>query len=709
MKYRSTFKLVVAACLIFSATLSIESFAQEGTEKTYVAEDTVVVIADRVTRIPTTGSVAAKMTIPLQQTPASVGVVTNALIENQDGVVLVDALKNVSGVNVQSGFGVFDYFIIRGYESLTNGLVLIDGAAEPEVTFYNLYNLERIEVLKGPSASLYGGNPLSGTVNLVRKQPIFKNFLHVNGSFGRFKSYRGTLDFGLANLNSGVAFRFNSLWQDSENYRDDKSNDNISVNPALTWRLDDKTMLNVNLEYVDNSYQPDAGVPLFNNQMPNVPRTRSYQSPFDLSDQKILRGRIDFERRMSRALTLRDKMYYTDLDWKSDGTLFFGTFPDGQGGMLVARALTTLDDRQKMFGNQFEGLFNFTTGTLKHQLLGGFEVSRLGDKFTFGFAQLPLISLFNPLETATANAITRVTTMQADGRSISYAPYVLDHVSFSEKLQVLLGGRYDVIDFQDERTLFNNGFAIPSPTDRTYKKFSPMAGLTFSPASSISFYANAGQAFAPPSSQQIGELKAEESTQVEFGVKTSWLEGKFNVSFAAYQLDKENLAIADANQITYHTGEQRSRGIEIDVAAQPARNWQAFIVYAYTDAELSQFIEEIQLPTGGTLQADRSGNTPSFAPEHILNLWSNKEFKNGLGIGAGARYISSQFIDEDNVYESDGYATIDGMVYYSIGNWRWSLNFKNITDTEYETRGFGSASVIPGNPFAVYGAVEFKL
>jgi len=708
MKYFSYYKLFAAAFLMLLANLSIESFAQEGAEKIYTAEDTTVVIADRVTRIPTTGSVAAKMNLPLQQTPASVGVVTNALIENQDGVVLVDALKNVSGVNVQSGFGVFDYFIIRGYESLTNGLVLIDGAAEPEVTFYNLYNLDRVEVLKGPSASLYGGNPLSGTVNLVRKQPIFRNFLHVNGSFGRFNSYRGTLDFGIANLNSGVAFRLNSLWQDSENHRDDKGNDNLSVNPALTWRLNDQTMLSANFEYVDNSYQPDAGVPLLNNQLPNVPRTQSYQTPFDFSDQQILRGRVDFERRMSKTFTLRDKIYYTDLDWKTEGTLFFGAFPT-PGGTFVARALTTLEDRQKLFGNQLEASLVFGTGTVKHQLLAGFEVSRLGDKFAMGFAQLPLISLFNPVESATANTITRIPTMQADGRSLNYAPYVLDHITFSEKVQVLLGGRYDVIDFQDQRTLYTQFGPVLSPTDRTYKKFSPMAGLTFSPVSSISLYANAGQAFAPPSSQQLGELKAEESTQVEVGVKTSLFDRKLNASLAAYQLDKDNLAIANADQVTYHTGDQKSRGIELDIAVQPAQNWQAFLVYAYTDAELTQFVEEIRIPTGGTFQADRSGNTPAFVPKHILNFWSNKEFKNGLGIGAGARYISSQFIDEDNAYEIDDYVTVDGMVYYTIGNWRWSLNLKNLTGTEYETRGFGSASVLPGNPFAVYGAVEFKL
>jgi len=707
MKYCSTSKLLAAASLSLVANLTVASFAQEGAEKTYASEDTVVVIADRVTRIPAASSIAAKMTIPLQQTPASVGVVTNALFENQDGVVLVDALKNVSGVNVQSGFGVFDYFVIRGFESLTNGLVLTDGAAEPEVTFYNLYNIERVEVLKGPSAFLYGGNPLSGTVNLVRKQPLFRSFLHANGSFGRFNSYRGTLDLGLANLDSGVAFRLNSLWQDSENHRDGKNNDNKSINPALSWRLDNQTSLTANFEYVNSSYKPDAGLPLLNNQVPNVPRTRSYQSPFDRSEQKILRGRVDVERRMSNAFTLRNKLFYTDLDWQTDGTLFFGAFPDGQGNTLVARALTTLDDRQKLFGNQLEALLTFNSGSLKHQLLGGFEVSRLGDEFTLGFAQLPLISLFSPVETATS--IIDAPVMKADGRGLTYAPYLLDQISFSKHFKAMLGGRYDVIDYKDDRLL--NGF-ISVPTDRTYEKFSPMAGVTYSPITSLSFYANAGQAFAPPSSQQIGELKAEESTQFEVGVKASLLNGKLNTTLALYQLDKENMAIADANQITYHTGEQRSRGIEIDVAAQPAHNWQAFLAYAFTDAELRQFIDEIQIPTPTgviTQQVDRSGNVPAFAPKHILNFWTNKEFKNGLGIGGGAHYISSQFIDEDNAFEIDGYVTIDGMMYYTIGDWRWSINLKNLTGTEYETRGFGSASVIPGSPFAVYGAVEFKL
>jgi outer membrane receptor protein involved in Fe transport len=387
------------ALFLFLFAFSLAAQEKEP-EKGYVSQDTVEIVADRYTRIPTNSSIATKIAMPLRLTPASVSVVTSALFESQDGVVLGEALRNVSGVNSQTGFGVFDYLIIRGFESLSNGLVLTDGAAEPEVTFYNLYNLERVEVLKGPGSFLYGGNPLSGTINLVRKQPVFDNFLHASGSAGKFQAYRGTLDLGLSKRESNVAFRLNGLWQDAENYRDDKNNKNVSANPAFLWQPNDRLSLGVNLEYVDNEFRSDVGLPLFNGAITDVPRTRSYQSPFDISDQKIYRGRVDLNAQLSDKITLRDKLYYTDLDWVSNGTLFNFVFPNAVGSLDVYRSLTLLDDHQRLFGNQLEAVFDLQTGSLGHKLLTGLEFSRLQDDFTLNVAALPTIDVFNPVETA---------------------------------------------------------------------------------------------------------------------------------------------------------------------------------------------------------------------------------------------------------------------------------------------------------------------
>ncbi|MCI0692354.1 TonB-dependent receptor [candidate division KSB1 bacterium] len=707
MKSTNYTRLVtLVICLIVLS--STAAFAQTGAGKSYVSTDTIVVVGERETKIPTVNTIATKLPVALRQTPASVGVVTSALIENQGAIVVGDALRNVSGVNSQTGFGVFDYFMIRGFESVTSGLVLTDGAAEPEITFYNLYNVDRVEVLKGPGAFLYGANPLSGTVNLVRKQPIFRNFLHVGSSYGRFDSYRSTADFGLADAGGRVAFRLNALWQDSKSFRDDKDNENISVNPALTWRLNEKTSLTANFEHVKSKYKPDTGLPLFNNQVPDVPRTQSYQLPSDISNQKILRARLDFETRFSERFTLRNKFYYTDLDWQSNGTLLLGAFPS-PFGTVVVRALNALDDRQKLAGNQLEAILHFNTGGVRHQILAGFEVNRLGDKFTLDVVQqLSPISLDNPVETATS--VTPSPFMKTDARSITYAPYALNQIAFSEKLQATLGGRFDAIDYEDTRTLFLQGFPVPASANRSYEKFSPMLGMVYSPTANLSFYANTGKAFGPPSTLVVGNVEAEESTQYEVGAKTQFYNGKLHATVAAYHLKKNNLTISSSSSLAFLAGKQKSRGLELELMAEPVRQWQTFVAYAFTEPELTEFIDQID--GAPTVQIDRSGNVPAFAPKHILNVWTNKTFGNRLGLGLGGRYLSEQFIDEDNAYKIDDIFTLDAMLYYQIGNWRWSLNVKNLTDTEYETRGFSlfySASVLPGSPRAIYGQMEFRL
>ena len=694
--------------------------------------DTVTVVGSRSLSIPTVSAVATKSLMSLHSTPASVGVVTRALFENQNGLVLSDALKNISGVNVQNGFGTFDFFFIRGFESLSSGLVLTDGAAEPEVSFYNLYNIERVEVLKGPAAFLYGSNPLSGAVNLVRKQPVFRNFANASASYGKFNTSRGMFDAGLTNESRTLALRLNGIWQESDGFRDDKANKNFAINPALTWRIDDRSAVTVNFEYVNSDFAPDSGLPLqfnltpqftFVPAAPDVPRERSYQTPLDDSAQEMVRARMDYQRQLSQVVTLRNKFYFTRLDWLTNGTLLNGAFPNQIGGFSVFRTLQSLDDKQTLFGNQFEAVFSFTTGAVSHQLVTGVEAARLNDDFNLriaspspqqGINTALIVDLLNPVETVTnINQLTLFPFAVGDARSLVVAPYFVNQASFSEKLQLVFGGRFDAIDYDDGRADLNlaTGQVEPSATRRNYGKFSPMLGVTFAPTTALSLYANAGQAFAPPSSLTKGDPKPEESTQFEVGAKVRSFNGRLRSSVALYHLQKKNVGIPDATGITQQTGDQRSRGVEFELSVQPVNSWHAFLTYAITDAELTEFRETVPDPTQQQpfLLLDHSGNSPIFAPDHILNFWTTKEYAIGVGFGAGFRYVSSQFIDEDNEFEIDSALTFDASLYYTFRNWRWSVNVKNITDTEYETRGFGSTSVTPANPRAVYGSIDFSL
>ncbi len=690
---------------IFAQNTEEEEKKEEEELPVYAGEE--IVVTESKEKVPTVSTIASKVPIPIRLTPASIGVVNHGLFQHQSGVVLGDALRNVSGVNIQTVFGVTDFFVIRGFDSLSSGLVLTDGASEPEATFYNLYNLERVEVLKGPGAFLYGGNPLSGSVNLSRKQPIFTNALQVGGSYGPYNTIRGTADANWADIDQGVALRVNALRQVSDSYRDDKDSGLWAVNPAATWRPSDRTTVTANFEYVTSRYKSDAGLPIINEAVADVPRTQSYQSPFDASDQDIYRARVDLHSRLSRQVTLRNKFYYTDFSWVSQGTLFSGIFPNAQGSLDILRSLVLLDDRQKVLGNQFEFLSTFRTGHVEHTLLTGLELMQWKDKFTLDVAALPNIDVFNPVETASTSQphfIIPGQSQGADSKSLVVAPYVVNRIVFCPCYEAFVGVRYDRIDYNDPLT----------STSRDYNKLSPMAGMVFSLKEDLSFYANVGKAFAPPSSLVAGPRETEESFQMEVGAKKFLVDDRLHASLAVYHLAKSNIGIPDATGVTQQDGDQRSRGVEAEVMMRPVRNWHTFLSYSFSNATLTRFAEFVPVftQTGITYQLmDRSGNRAAFSPRHIFNVWTARGFDNGLEFGIGARYVTNQFIAADNQFQIGDVLTLDASASYTYRQMKFRINAKNLTNREYETQGSLGAptSVIPANPFGLYCAFEVNI
>ena len=680
--------------------------AEELEEPAAAVEGGVVTVIDALPYVPASNTIASKLPLPLRLTPASVSVVAASLIEEQHATVLGDALRNVSGVNPQNGNGVFDFWLVRGFDSVSSGLILTDGAPEPESSFYQLYNLERAEVLRGPAAFLYGGSPLAATVNLVRKQPLPARFARVGLAAGSFSTGEATADVNLASAGGRASFRLNSLWRESDGYRDDKASRDVAVNPAFTWRPDDATTVNVTYERAELDHRSDAGLPLVfgpsGPEVADVPRRRSYQSPFDTSEQAIDRFQVDFERRVSDRFTLRDKAYYRGFDWLSRGTIFNGVFPGAAGRLEVSRSLLLLDDRQEFLGNQLEAVLAVDGLGAVHHLLAGVELARQADRFGFDVALLPGIDLLAPVETAPSSLgdlfILPGQSLGADARTVVTAPYLIDQVTVSDRLQLLLGARYDALDFEDSR----------SGTSRHDRQLSPLAGVVFLPRPGLSLYANAGRSFAPASTfAREQDRVPEESGQVEVGAKQSFAGGRVEATAALYQLVRKNIAIPDANGVTRQTGDQLARGLEVEVTALPAAHTRVFFVYAYNDAELTEFTELVFDPfSSGFAVADRGGNRPAFAPSHLANLWVSRGLPRGFGVAGGAHWSSSQFIDEDNVFAIDASLTFDAAVSWRRGPWRLALNLANLTGEVVLTRGFGGTSVIPAPGFAATTGVE---
>jgi outer membrane receptor protein involved in Fe transport len=374
------------------------------------------------------------------------------------------------------------------------------------------------------------------------------------------------------------------------------------------------------------------------NEIPPAPRTTSYQTPYDFSDQRLNRFQIDYETELSDRLTLRNKTYYRGLDWLTKGTQFVGVAPDQTGELQVIRTQIALDDQQQFYGNQFEAIFSVNSGSVKHSLLAGLEIDYRTDDFDIGVVPpenplnpgvpgIPSISLLNPVETA--QELPPLPFLVGTSENTVVAPYVSDQIRFSEKFQMLIGARYDWISREDDRFVAITG--TQDQLSRDDGELSPLVGAVYAPSSDLSAYANAGRSFAPASPRIIGELEPEQSTQFELGVKKRFIGQRMQTTFALFEIERKNIPIPDDNGVTQQAGDQRSRGFEVELAAEPARGLRTFLSYAYTDAVLTQFTERVTVGfdpmTGELIEAtlDRSGNTPAFVPKNLGSLWVSKD------------------------------------------------------------------------------------
>jgi outer membrane receptor for monomeric catechols len=342
--------------------------------------------------------------------------------------VLGDALKNASGVNVATGFGLFDFFVVRGFDSLETGLVLVDGAPDLESPFYSLYNVQQVDVLKGPGAFAWGGNALGSAVQVVRKHPVAARFADVTLAYGRYGTYEAAGDLNLGSADGKAAFRLNAVVQGTNGYRDGREGTLGAFNPTFLWRPDDKTRVGLSYEYFSNDQSPDSGLPFVDGSLAGPSRQTSFQSATDFSEQDGHRARLDAERRLDDTFVLRDKFYFGALDWASDGTLLVGAFPFPDGNTYAARTQGLLDDRQRLYGNQLELVASFHTGSASHELVTGLELSRMTDAYTQDAQLIQPLDVANPIEFDVG--IYPIPLPQAhqagDSTSRVLAPYLID-------------------------------------------------------------------------------------------------------------------------------------------------------------------------------------------------------------------------------------------------------------------------------------------
>lgn len=625
--------------------------------------------------------------------PLSLSVIDQPLLQDQMVTTLSDALENVAGVNVQTGNGPFDYFFLRGFDSVSSALVTVDGAPEPESTMLHLYNVERIEVLKGAGGFLYGGRALAGTINLQRKAPVANNFVNFGFDAGSFSFLEGQLDAN-HQIGDNAGLRVNGLWQQADNYRNAES-DVWAINPTFSWK-NDSTRLLISYERVDENRLPDAGVPIVAGVDPDDLRDGIYASSYDHSDQKIDRFQLNLEHQLRGDMKLRAKLYHTRLDWESDGTLISGGFHFPPFFEQTFRTLTLLDDTQRMTGAQFELATSVETGSVRHEILAGLELGSQKDEFSLNVGLLGPSGIFNPVVSPNEPyqpfpQAARVGKIDSEILS----PYVVDRMIFSDRFELLAGARFDRIDTDGEGTA----------PDRKDEEVSPFLGFVVKANDEISLYAQYSSSFEPASSLTVGDASPEEGEQVELGLR--YQAGNTVASIAVYDLEKSNIAIPSAQGILRRTGDQRSHGAEIELSGRTPAEMAWRFAYAYNDAELTEFAELVQTQTGFVF-VDYSGNAPTFAPEHLASLWLSKRF-GAFGFGLGGRYVGEQWVDNANTFQIDDAVFFDAAFFFGWEKLQFNVAVENIGDEETYMRAFTQQSVVPAAGTTWKGGIRVNL
>lgn len=645
-------------------------------------------------------TVGTRIEAPLRDIPRSIQVIPEQVIEDQNAIRLDDVLQNASGAARSGDFsGTADSFTLRGFTAdiFRNGLPDVSGAS----TFSSLRetaNLERVEVLRGPASILYGSLSPGGVINLVTEQPLTEPFYEVELSAGNFSFYRPSIDLsGSLTADGALLYRLNAVYENSSSFRDFTDIERIFVAPVLSWQIGDRTNLTFELEYLNDERPFDNGLVAIGDRVADIPIDRRLGEPSDVRRVEDFSVGYRFEHELSEDWTLRNS--FRALFSDNFTRRFESRSLDETTGILEREFRIVEADRQS-YALRTEAAAEFTTGSIEHQALFGVDLSRvLADEV--GFRERPTvpINIFDPvyidrLPDAPLSFATEI-------RTNSLGLYLQDLISLTDDLKLLIGGRLDFVG------QINRDTVAETESDQDDVAFSPNIGLVYQPSEEISLYGSFSRSFQPNFATRADGsfLEPERGTQYEIGIRGEFLEGRLISNLAFYELTKSNVGITDPDNPDFSIpiGEQRSRGIELDVTGELAPGWNVIATYAYTDAEITEGDEFTP-----------EGNQLINIPENSASLWTTYEIQSGdlqgLGFGVGLFYVDDRPGDTENTFTLPSYFRTDAALYYRRNNWRAAINVRNLFDTEFfESSTFGRTRITPGSPFTIIGsiAVEF--
>ncbi|MEH1835221.1 MAG: TonB-dependent siderophore receptor [Nostoc sp.] len=659
-------------------------------------------------RVPN-ASTATKTDIPIRDIPGSIQVIPQQVLKDQQVTQIREAVQNVSGVTPGSGgsqSAVAESYIFRGFADTGSTGVFVNGFKREERYRRSLEvaNIQQIEILKGPASVLYGQGEPGGILNIVTKQPLSTPYYAVEGTIGNFDFYRPTLDLsGPLNADKTVRYRLNAAYQNSHSFVDFLKTEQAFVTPVISFDLGKNTNLTLEGEYLNTFKGEYLGIPAVGSVLPNplgqVPRSRFLDDPNFEFKRDFTGFGYRLEHKFSENWSIRNAFRAEIENFDEPFSFLLGLQPDNR---TVNRgyALTKADNEN--FFLQTNAIGKIQTGTVKQDLLFGLDLGRTNYRRDIFYdptiTVLPSIDLFNPNYNRDPIRFDRITFKERIYQNL-IGIYGQDLISIGDRLKILLGGRFDFVEGLSEGTGLS--------TDQQDTAFSPRMGIVYQPIAPVSLYASWSRSFQPSGANSVNaDNKPFEPTKgesFEVGVKTEWLDGKLSATLAAYQITKQNIVVPDP-VIPFRSiqvGEQRSRGIELDVAGEILPGWKILASYAYIDPEITE-----------DPRPQYKGNEPDNVARNSASFWTTYEIQTGnlkgLGFGGGLFFVGDRQGDLENTFTLPSYVRTDAAIYYRRDNWRVGLNIKNLFDVYYFESSSGTTGVFPGAPFTVLGTVSWQ-
>lgn len=638
-------------------------------------------------------STATKTLTPLRDVPQSITVVTKELIRDQMMSSIGDVVRYVPGIGTHAGDNARDTVIIRGNTSSAD--FFLNGVRDDVEYYRDLYNLERVEALKGPNAMIFGRGGGGGVINRVTKEPEFLPLREISMQGGSYGNKRFAADFDQP-FGSQVALRLNGMFENSGSFRNYVDLKRYGINPTLTFAPGARTKIVLGYERFRDDRVADRGIPSFQGRPADIPISTYFGNPNDSHVHAgVNLGSAAIEHQAG-GVTIRNRTLAGGYDKIYQNYVPGAVTPDRT--LVPLSAYNNATQRLNIF-NQTDATYAVSTGRIRHTLLAGSELGRqLTDNFrNTGYFNNTATSVSVPYsDPVIGTPVTyRQSLTDADNRLKTNlaAVYAQDQIAFSRYFQAIAGVRFDYFDLR-----YRNNRTAES-LRRIDNLVSPRVGIVFKPSTPVSIYSSYSVSYLPSSGDQFSSLtnvtqqvKPEKFSNYEAGVKWD-VDRAFSLTTAIYRLDRTNTRSIDPNDPTriIQTGSQRTNGFEIGVNGSITRAWRIAGGYAYQDA----FV------TSATAAA-RAGAQVGQVPHNTFSLWNNFQILPRLAAGVGVLNRSDMYAAIDNTVILPGYVRADAGVHFSLTEKAGlQANVENLFDRRYYINAQSNTNISPGFSRAV--------